>query len=230
MTENLIPLILAGGKGQRLKSISKGIPKPLMEIDGKHFIFFIFEKLRRVGFKKIYISVGYKHHYFKKILGNKYKDLSLSFINETLPLGTGGAVKNAFKVINKNRLLIFNGDSFSTFYLKRFLNYYKKEMNILMLTYKKNNSLRYGNVEVGQNNKVISFSEKSGERKIINAGVYILKKKIFEKISSDRFSLEEKVFKNTKKYFYHYLTSGKFMDIGTPESFRFAKKNLKKWF
>ena len=227
MITKYTPLILAGGKGGRLQSVSKGLPKPLMEINGKTFISFLLEKLYKAGFKKTYISVGFKSKEFVKKLGNKYKNIDLHYILETTPLGTGGAVVNAFKEINKKELLIFNGDSFCNFHLKKFLEFYKDRMDILMLTVRVKNSLRYGNIRISKNHKILEFSEKTGNKKIINAGVYILKRKIFSQKVEGKFSLENKIFTNVKENFYYYLTKGSFIDIGTPESYRLAKKILR---
>ena len=227
MITNYTPLILAGGKGTRLQSVSKGVPKPLMKINGKTFLSYLIEKLYKVGFKKIYISVGFKSNEIIQKLGYKYKNVYLFYILETSQLGTGGAVLNAFKKIKKKKLLVLNGDSFCNFHLKKFIEFYNDRMDVLMLTVKVKSSSRYGNIKITKNNKILKFSEKSGNSKIINAGVYILKKKIFNKNENSNFSLEKEIFKNINKNFYYYLSKGYFIDIGTPESYALAKKNLK---
>jgi len=227
MKKNFFPLILAGGKGTRLESISKGTPKPLMRINDKFFICYIFEKLIMAGFTRVYISVGYKSDVFQKTLGNVYKGLSLVFLKEKKPLGTGGAILNAFKKLKFDRLFVLNGDSICNIDFNEFLNFYSPKMDVLMLTVKIHNSLRFGNVEVGEENRVLSFSEKTGNTNIINAGVYILKRQIFDGISDSFFSFEDDVLKKQKENFYHYPTKKNFIDIGTPESFRCATIELK---
>ena len=187
MKKTFFPLILAGGKGSRLKSISKGIPKPLMKINGKYFICYIFEKLIMAGFRKVYISVGYKSDEFQQILGNVYKGLSLVYLNEKKPLGTGGAILNAFKKLKIDHLFVLNGDSICNIDFNEFINFYSSKMDVLMLTVKVDDGLRFGNVEVGEENRVLSFSEKTGVSNIINAGVYLLKRQIFNGISDGLF-------------------------------------------
>ena len=187
MIKNFFPLILAGGKGTRLESISKGTPKPLMRINEKFFICYIFEKLILAGFRRVYISVGYKSDVFQETLGNVYKDLSLVFLEEKKPLGTGGAILNAFKKIKINHLFVLNGDSICNIDYNEFLNFYSSKMDVLMLTVRINNSLRFGNVEVGEGNRVLSFSEKTGNTNIINGGIYVLKRQVFDGISDSFF-------------------------------------------
>ncbi|MAI77062.1 MAG: hypothetical protein CBC25_07915 [Pelagibacteraceae bacterium TMED65] len=229
MIKNFFPLILAGGKGTRLESISKGTPKPLMRINEKFFICYIFEKLILAGFRRVYISVGYKSDVFQETLGNVYKDLSLVFLEEKKPLGTGGAILNAFKKIKINHLFVLNGDSICNIDYNEFLNFYSSKMDVLMLTVRINNSLRFGNVEVGEGNRVLSFSEKTGNTNIINGGIYVLKRQVFDGISDSFFSFEEDILKKKKNNFYHYFTKKNFLDIGTPESFRYATIQLKKY-
>ena len=132
------------------------------------------------GFRKTYICWFQVERICKK-LGDKYKNIDLHYILEINPLGTGGVVVNAFKEINKKELLFLTEIPFGNFHLKKFLEFYNDRMDILMLTVRVKNSLRYGNIRISKNHKILEFSEKTGNKKIINAGVYILKENLFTK-------------------------------------------------
>ena len=92
MTEECV--ILAGGYGTRLGKITKKIPKPLIKINRKPFIFYIIENLYRQGIKKFYILTFYKHEKFLKILPKTFKEATIHIIKEKKKLGTAGSINN----------------------------------------------------------------------------------------------------------------------------------------
>lgn len=222
------PLILAGGKGTRLGNKTRLVPKPLMKIKEKYFIEYLLDELIKINLKEVYVSIGYLAEEFRLKLGLKYKSIRIRYIEESQPLGTGGAIKQGFLISKKENLLVMNGDSFCYFNIRSFLKSYNKEIKLLMLLCKIKDSKRYGNVEIDENNKIINFCEKINKnidrKSYINAGVYLISNLCLKKYNGT-FSLEEDVFTNLPKDLcFGFLTSGKFIDIGTPESLIKASK------
>ena len=104
-------VILVGGKGSRLGEITKNFPKPMINIKDKPFLLYLIEKIRIFGFKEIILLAGHSAEivdsYFKN---NSLSDISIKIIKEKKPLGTGGALVNAYKHLDDNFFLM-NGDS-----------------------------------------------------------------------------------------------------------------------
>ena len=105
--------ILAGGFGTRLKEITKKIPKPLIEINGKPFIKYILLYSIINNINQIYILIRHKKFLFKKTLNVSLANIKVKCISENKPMGTGGALFNLKKI--KTDFLILNGDSISLF-------------------------------------------------------------------------------------------------------------------
>ena len=221
------PLILAGGYGTRLRTVVKDIPKVMADINGKPFLQFILDQLNQEGFKKVDLLVGFQGEMIKNYFGNNYKDLEISYFIEKELLGTGGAVKNASKNLNFDKLLVLNGDTYHNVSRKKFLENIINEDNGI-LCQEINNPSRYGIINIDENNYVKKFEEKRNLEGnfFINAGTYLINCKDIESIPEDKFSLEEYfmpslIKKNNLKA---YSLDGIFIDIGIPEDLNKAKK------
>ena len=108
--------ILCGGMGKRLRSVIKNNPKPMVGIGEKPFLDIIIDYMADFGFRRFILGLGYKAEVFKRYYKNfKPKDLEIEFCEEKTPLGTGGAVKKAKKLIISRSFLVLNGDSFCKF-------------------------------------------------------------------------------------------------------------------
>lgn len=224
-------IILAGGKGTRLRSVVPDMPKPLAPINNIPFLTYIIHFLKKEGIKHIVLSVGYKWEMIKEIYGNSYEGIDISYAIEEEPLGTGGGIALALKETKKDDILILNGDSFIDFNLNDFYLFHKKENSRLSFVLKEMKDFeRYGSVEVNEN-KIIKFKEKKFiNQGLINAGAYIAKRDIFDSLNlPDKFSFEQDFLekKVNEGYFYGYKTNGYFIDIGIPEDYNKAQIDFK---
>ena len=100
---NLDVLILCGGFGKRLKSISQDIPKPMVNINGRPFLEFLIEHLSSFGFKRFILCTGFKSDVIEQYFKNKNDGNNYIFSKEDFPLGTGGSVKNAEPYISNSK-------------------------------------------------------------------------------------------------------------------------------
>jgi len=216
-------VILAGGKGTRIKKFLKGNPKPLLNINNKPFLSYLLNHYSKFNFEKIFILAGYRGEKIKKKYNNKLVNLSkIEVIKEKTLLGTGGAL-SSLKNKKINDFILINGDSI--FLINKFHDLKK---NTIFLTnnnnYKSNSKLN--GLKLDKEN-YINFSKKSN---LMNAGVYFFKKNFLKHISKKKISLENEVL---PKLIEKGKISGKyencfFLDIGTPKNFSLSSKLFKK--
>ena len=220
------PIILAGGYGTRLRSVVKNIPKVMADINGTPFLTFILDQLNREGFKKVDLLIGYRGESIKNYFGDIYKNLEISYFFEKELLGTGGAIKNACKNLNFQKLLVLNGDTYHGVSRKKFLENISDRCNGI-LCQEISNPSRYGVINIDKYNYVKKFEEKKklSGKLLINAGTYLINSKDIESWPEDKFSLEQYfmpslIKKNNLKA---YNLNGVFIDIGIPEDLDKAK-------
>lgn len=219
-------IILAGGFGTRLKSIIKNCPKPMAPINGRPFLEILLKSLHEKGFERIILSL----HYMPEKIINYFKDsfngMKIEYVIEDSPLGTGGAIKNSFSKVKNEQVYIFNGDSYVDFDFA-ITEKLRKSINDPIIFLKElDNVERYGSVKI-KNKLIIGFDEKEKKGKgLINAGIYILNKKLLNDFPDQKsFSFEKDYLAKriNKSPHYFYLCKGLFIDIGIPEDFIKAK-------
>src|SRR5271154_295249 len=106
-------VILCGGAGVRLKSITGEIPKPMAKIGGRPFLELLLVQLKRHGCSRVVLSAGYKHEVIRGYFGEKALGLEIVYSVEVAPLGTGGALAQAAGEITTDITLVMNGDSYA---------------------------------------------------------------------------------------------------------------------
>ena len=221
--------ILAGGFGKRLGDITKKVPKPLLKINNLEFIKYLILKLVTQKFKRIIILTHYKNSLFQRefhnlVIGNT--KIICKF--EKKPLGTGGSLAQLKRY--KRDFLILNGDSYINTNFNKFSNINKNKLLKIQLikntNYKSNNKL--SNISVAKNNNVIFDNKK----KLMNSGVYIIKKELLNKIKLKKQSFEEDIIPQliNQNKVQGYFSKNKFIDIGLKKNLHDAKKILKKEF
>jgi len=223
-------VILAGGLGSRLKSVVSDIPKPMADVQGKPFLEYLLLQLKKWEIKEIIILIGYKAEYIKQY----FKDgqsfgVNISYSEEKELLGTGGALKQAQYLLNDNDeyFILMNGDSFFNIDFNELIKMQKdKNAFGIISMFKIKNSVRYGNIIISKDNRIIEFVEKKKEineqtEQLVNGGIYLFHKKIFDYIPLKKSSLETEVFPELikKEKLYGKIFNGYFIDIGIPEDY-----------
>jgi NDP-sugar pyrophosphorylase family protein len=244
-TENLpAVLILAGGLGKRLRSAYAAGPKSLAPIRERPFLDYLLYWLRLQGIEDVILCVGYKRSRIQKHVGSGLKwGLRVRYSIETKLLGTAGAVKKAEKMLVGNRAFVVNGDTFLDVNLREMSVFHRDQKGRATLAVARvADTSRFGMLRLDPQGRVTSFLEKSANRpddagasptRQINAGVYLLEKKLLSQIPADReISLEKEVFPQlaAKKRLCGFETDGFFLDIGVPDDFRKAQSELPKRF
>ena len=229
-------IILAGGRGTRLKTIISDLPKPMAPIMNVPFLTYQLNYLKYFGIKKVIFSVGYLSEKIIAHYNQSFENISIEYSIEKNPLGTGGGIRMAMSNLNEDLVLILNGDSFFDLNLEQFYNLHleQKAEFSLALRYV-NNSERYGNIEFNSSHQITSFIEKNqlNQSGYINAGVYILSKKLYlQNTKPDiNFSIEKDFF---EKQLNQLIIKGfefkdYFIDIGIPEDYLKAQDDFKEF-
>ena len=221
-------VILVGGVGKRLGTLTKKTPKPLIQINGNYFLNFLIYNICKFNFKKIFLICGYKKNFFYK---NFHKRLifgvKIICVFEKRRKDTGGALFEIKKYIN-NDFILFNGDSLFNINIKNFINFSKKNnflVNIALTkneNYKSNSKLSSLKIK----NSKLEISNKTG---LMNGGIYFIKKEFLKLLKKEKKSLERDILTNMiyKKKVGGKLYKDYFIDIGTKSNLIKAKKELK---
>lgn len=225
------PIILAGGAGKRLRSITS-TQKVIVNINDQPFITYLLNLLASAGFTQTIICVGYRSKDVVGKLGNAYGGMELIYSFEKKALGTAGAVVNSLGKSSSDHLLILNGDSFCNVNLNDFLVYFSTKANLpSLVTVHLSDTARFGRIEFDREFRITSFIEKNGERTEgwINSGIYLLPREIFTSSPKDEvLSLEYQVLPDLiETGLFAFTHKGKFVDIGTPESYHDATNILR---
>lgn len=226
-------LILCGGKGERLRSLVSDRPKPLAEVGGRPFLDIIIDFVAGYGFKRFILLAGYMGELIEEYAYQKAREESIEVkcVIEPVPLGTGGAIKNAEAFLNSPRFLVLNGDSFCPSNLSDLLAFHdrKSAVGTIMLS-KAEHTKDYGQVLTDSDGRIIKFTEKNSEVSsgLVNAGVYLMEKDILNLIDPGTFcSLEHNIFPQlVGDRFYGFAVNESHLDIGTPERYLGAKDTM----
>ena len=221
--------ILCGGLGKRLQPVSGDTQKTMVRIGEKPFLEILYRYVAGFGFENFVFCTGYKGRTIEEhFAGFKNK---ISFSQELEPLGTGGALKNAERMLRHDTLLVLNGDSFCPVDLNALLEAHERfggEATLTVASSKSRNDGGY--IRLSGDSRVLAFQEKQYDPSLfINAGVYVFSKRILRRIPAGRFfSLEKDLLSFlTKNESYAYQTAEEVYDIGTPERLEMFKNVCK---
>ena len=218
-------VVLVGGRGTRLGSLTSTQAKPLLSIDGRPFIGWLLRNLDRYGFDSILLLAGYRSEQFVDLSKDRRLNGKGDLVVESEPLGTGGALLGAEAAL-EGEFFLFNGDSLFDFnYLDMSLRTPGDCIGCLGL-HAMPEASRYGGVLLDVD-RVVSFSEKgrSGPG-LINGGIYFLRKRVLDFIAP-KCSLERDVLPSLPaRSLAGFVYDGFFIDIGIPEDYERAQQQV----
>lgn len=222
-------VIMAGGKGVRLKPYTNDTPKPMLELNGKPIIAHNIDRLLSFGIKNIYISVNHLKEQIIDYIKDNYKDTNIRFIKEDEPLGTIGSVKLVENFENDD-ILVMNADILTNIdFYDLFVNYknFKDDMSIATFNVKIN--IPYAVLDT-TDKKINSLIEKPSFTYYSNAGIYLLNKKMLKYIPKnqkyDSTDLMEKLIEEGKKVS-HFPIRGYWLDIGNAQNYAKAQDDIR---
>ena len=230
-------ILLAGGKGTRLRPLTLHTPKPIVPIFDRPFLQYQIDLLRQVPeIDEIVLSLNYQPRRIEEVFGDG-SDLGihLSYVVEPSPLGTGGAIKFAAGETRGEPIVVFNGDVFTSVDLPAVLALHReRRAKATIVLTPVDNPSAYGLVETEPDGRVRQFVEKPTPDQIrcdtINAGIYVLEPDTLDRIPKDTvYSIERGYFPSLierKETFVAYIYRGYWIDIGAPEKYRQAHRDI----
>lgn len=224
-------IILAGGLGTRLQTVVNDRPKCMAEIAGKPFLKYLFDYLNKEGFTHIVLALGFKADFVIDWLNNNEWAFSISYVIEEEPLGTGGAIKYASSKIVNSDFFVFNGDTFFKVDTDRLCDYHANNQSEITLALKPMSDFdRYGSVEINNDGRIVRFNEKQYQSHgLINGGVYLINKKVFDDwVMPSKFSFEKDILeaKLNEVNIYGCVQDNYFIDIGIPSDYEKANTDF----
>ena len=224
-------VILAGGKGMRMRPFTYEMPKPMIPVKGKPLIQHIIELCRKYEIREIILSTGYLGEKIREHFGDgSHLGVEITYVEEKAEMGTAGPLLLAKEHLD-TPFLMFNGDVLANIDLSDLASFHndQKGYATIALTQVEDTS-SFGVVRL-MGNKVVGFIEKPQEgveeSRLINAGVYVFEPEILKYIPAGKSMLEKDVFPklSDEGKLFGYPFDGQWFDTGTPEAYEKAIKN-----
>jgi dTDP-glucose pyrophosphorylase len=233
LQKSYLPLdavIMAGGRGIRLKPLTDNTPKPLLHIGEKRIMEYSVDRLNLFGINDFWFSVNYLGKQIEMFFGNgSDKNKSIEYVWEDSPLGTIGAVSK-IKNFKHDYILITNSDILTNLdYEKFFIDFKTKDADLSIVSIPYHVNVPYAVLEISENELITGFKEKPNYTYESNGGIYLIKKSLLEFIPKNTFfnatDLIEKLISKNKKVI-SYTLNDYWLDVGKHEDYIKAKKDI----
>ncbi len=215
-------VLLVGGMGTRLRPLTYRLPKPLIPVLGKPLMMHVIDKVP-TEVDEIIIPVSYKKDMMEDYLRKNHPKRKITLVDEPVPMGTGGAVKNVERFLD-GPFLVINGDSIWSLDMADFLKFHRRKKGIATISlWPVEDITGYGVVDLEDDQRIRRFQEKPKKEEafsnMINAGVYALEHEALDYIGKGFVSMEREVFpKILDKGMYGYRFDGYWIDCGKREN------------
>ncbi len=232
-------LILAGGKGTRLRPLTVYTPKPVVPVVNRPFLLYQIDVLRSAGVTDITLSLSYQPDKIEHILGNGSEfGVNLRYITEPSPMGTGGAYKFAAESLG-DTTIVFNGDILTNLDLTSLIEFHRaKQAAATLAVVPVEDISRYGVIDIDGEGRITKFIEKPQGDELsslaintVNAGIYILEPAILDLIPtavsrSFEYEVFPEILENDLPFFGYNMSGSYWQDIGTPENYLKAHQDF----
>ncbi len=231
-------LILVGGIGTRLRPLTEKVPKPMVEINGKPFLEFNIENLKKQGITDIVLCVAYLGHIVEEYFGNGERfGVNITYSYENPPLGTAGAIKNAEHLIDDD-FIAMNGDTFMDVDISKLLDFHKNhDSPFTMVICDANHARTQEIIELDEKKSVKIYKRGTIEHEnrlisnpkvLANGGLYVMSKEILEKIPAlKKTSLEIDIFPQIVENMRAFIHEGYMLDVADEGDLKEFKKDVR---
>ncbi len=219
-------VLMAGGKGSRIRPLTLSRPKPMIPVANRPMIEYIVEKIKKSGCNELVVTLSYLKRQIKDLLKKTYPELLIKYSVEKKPLGTAGGVKKASKYID-DTFFVLSGDVLVDVDLNKLLDFHreKKAIATMALTPVHDPS-HFGIAVLDSNHKIIKFLEKPSPQevfsKIANTGTYIFEPEILDYIKKGEIDFSNDVFPQLieeQAGIYGFVFEGYWNDVGRPKTY-----------
>jgi len=221
--------LMAGGFGTRLKPLTDNCPKPLLKVGDKPILETVLLSFIKAGFHQFYISTHYLPEMIREYFGNGNKwGVSINYVHEEQPLGTGGALGLLPKSLPKLPVIMMNGDVLTKVDLEALLAFHNdNNANATMCVREYEYQVPFGVIE-SEGNNIKSMVEKPTQRFHVNAGIYVVSRKIIEQVNNNEVVdmptlLERYLSDDVLMFPFHDY----WLDIGRMDDFNRAQVDIK---
>ncbi|WP_379966262.1 sugar phosphate nucleotidyltransferase [Ectobacillus sp. sgz5001026] len=228
-------VILAGGKGTRLRPLTCHLPKPLLPLLDKPVMEYSIELLKKHGISEIAVTVQYLSSSIQQYFGDGSKwGVKLYYFVDSPPLGTAGSIKQAEQFLDEP-FVVISGDALTDIDLSKGIDFHKSGDRLVTIFQKEvSNPLNFGLVVTDEEGRVIKYVEKPSWHEVVsntvNTGIYIMDPEIFSYMQQHTFlDFSHDVFPallQKKERIYGYLCNGYWLDIGTFPQYRQANVDI----
>lgn len=230
--KSILPIdavLMAGGKGERLRPLTEKTPKPLLPVGGKAIIDHNIDRLISYGVQNISVTVNYLKEQIEEHFTQPHKGIQVRTVREPKYLGTIGSIRFVEKLIN-DTILVMNSDLFTNINYEDFYLHFKEhdaEMSVAAVPYTV--SVPYGIFDL-DGREIHGLIEKPTYNYYANAGIYLIKRRALDEIPDDTFfnatDLIEKLISENKKVI-RFPLNGTWIDIGNPQEYQKANELVK---
>ena len=230
---NFLPVdavLMAGGKGERLRPLTEKTPKPLLPVGGKAIIDHNIDRLISYGIKHISVTVNYLGEQLEEHFKEPHNEVQVNCVREPKFLGTLGSIRYVGQFYN-DTVLVMNSDLFTNINYEDFYMHFKEhdaDMSVAAVPY--SISVPYGILDLEERRNIKGLIEKPTYNYYANAGIYLIKKSALDEIPNDTFfnatDLIEKLISEKKKVI-RFPLNGTWIDIGNPQEYQKANELVK---
>lgn len=221
-------VLMAGGKGSRIRPLTLSRPKPLIPVANRPLIEYVVEKIRNSGYDELVVTLSYLKSQIKSLLNKDYSDMDIKYSVEDKPMGTAGGVKMAEKYLD-DTFFVLSGDVLVDLDLKKLLDFHEQNKSLAtMVLTPVEDPRHFGIAVMDAENQIIKFLEKPTPQevfsKIANTGTYVLEPEIFDYIDTRKGEVDfsNDVFPQLiqeKAGMYGYVLEGYWNDVGRPKTY-----------
>jgi NDP-sugar pyrophosphorylase family protein len=222
-------VILAGGKGTRLKPYTAVLPKPLMPVDDVPILEIILRQLKSFGLDEITVTVGHLASLIETFFGDGSKfGVKIEYFREDKPLGTIGSLRLIEGL--GNDFLVMNGDTLTDLEIPELIDDHVRNSALATIaTYTRNQHVDFGVMELGDNGKIIGFTEKPTYPYNVSMGIYVFNRGIIDFIPAERpFGFDELMLEllEREQEVRSYPYDGYWLDLGRPDDYEIAVRDF----
>ena len=228
MSRPLTAVVLAGGRGTRLRPLTDHIPKPMLPVVNRPFLDYLIERLKKAGVTRVVLALGYKPEPLVERYGRGERfGVEIDYAVEDAPMGTSGAVRAILPQLTET-FLVLNGDVVTSVDLRPMIDQHVERRGPATIAiHEEEDPSRFGVVQTDAEGYVMRFLEKPKgppfPAKTVNSGVYVLEPEALRLVPEGQPSMFERdLFPNmlrTNMRVHGFLWDGYFLDMGTPESY-----------
>ncbi len=231
---NIPVVIMAGGKGTRLRPFTEIIPKPLIPIGEKTMIEHIIDHFKSFGIREFYLTINYKGKLIEAYFENIVKDYNIEFVWEDEFLGTAGSLKLIEDKVDRD-FIVSNCDVLVRANLSDVLIFHKENNSLFTsITSIKHYKIPYGVVEIVTDGKIKEIKEKPEFTFQINTGVYVMKREVLKYIPKDKYfdmpELIKILIENEEKVLAYPVNESDYIDMGQWDEYKEALAKIEGFY